>query len=108
MREIVRSASYLTTQPRPLSPLQWSDLSIFHLISRNSLVVFFFFFFFFFHLAAPPPPLPSTPIPFHWVSNSPGIFQPARTQYLLTGWEFLSIFQPSPTQCLDREWVYPG
>ena len=29
-------------------------------------------------------------------------------QYLLIGWEFLSIFQPSPTQCLDHEWVCPG
>ena len=28
-------------------------------------------------------------------------------QYLLIGWEFLSIFQPSPTQCLDQEWVCP-
>ena len=26
----------------------------------------------------------------------------------LPGWEFLCIFQPSPTQCLDHEWVCPG
>ena len=25
-----------------------------------------------------------------------------------TGWEFLSIFQLSPTQCRDHEWVCPG
>ena len=29
------------------------------------------------------------------------------TQYLLPGWEFLCIFQLSPTQCLDHEWVCP-
>ena len=29
------------------------------------------------------------------------------TQYLLPGWKFLSIFQLSPTQCLDHEWVCP-
>ena len=35
-------------------------------------------------------------------------FSQIPTQYLLTGWEFLGIFQPSPTQGLDHEWVCPG
>ena len=30
------------------------------------------------------------------------------SQYLLTGWDCLGIFQLSPTQCLGHEWVCPG
>ena len=48
---------------------------------------------------------PCYPVPFHCVGTSPG--QPP-TQHLLTGWEFLGIFQLSPTQCPDHEWVCPG
>ena len=42
-----------------------------------------------------------------WVIPLASFSQPA-THYLFSGWEFLSIFQPSPTWCLDHEWVYPG
>ena len=53
--------------------------------------------------SSPPPPYLSTgwAIPLASFSLTP-------TQYLLTGWEFLGIFQPSSTQCLDHEWVCPG
>ena len=51
-----------------------------------------------FHNQAPPP---GWAIPLASFSQTP-------TQYLLTGWEFLGIFQPSSTQCLDHEWLCPG
>ena len=87
LREIVRSASYLTTQPRPLSPLHWSDFSIFWLSPGYSSI--------FFQLT------PST-VPFHWhLSASPL----PTLQYLSAGWEFLSVFQPSLTQCLVSEYA---
>ena len=35
-------------------------------------------------------------------------FSQSPTQYLSAVWKPLSIFQPSPSQCLDHEWVYPG
>ena len=35
-------------------------------------------------------------------------FSQTPNQYLLTGWEFFSVFQPSPIQCLDHEWVCLG
>ena len=59
----VRSASYLTTQPTPFSPLQRNDLSIFQLSPGYSLIFF--------------PIEPPYPVPFQWVGNSPGVFQPA-------------------------------
>ena len=40
LRKSVRSASYLTTQPRPFSPLQRSDLDIFQLSPEYSLIFF--------------------------------------------------------------------
>ena len=63
LRECVRSASYLTTQPRPFSPLQRSDLGIFQPRTRYSSIFF--------------PIEPPYPLPFHWVGNALGIFQPA-------------------------------
>ena len=64
LRKSVRSTSYLTTQPRPFSPLQRSNLSIFQPSPGYSLIF------------SPNQALPY-PVPFHWVDNSPGIFQPA-------------------------------
>ena len=40
LRKSVRSASYLTTQPRSFSPLQWSNLRIFRLSPGHSLILF--------------------------------------------------------------------
>ena len=48
------------------------------------------------------------PVPFHWLGILLGFFTQPPTQYLLTGWAFLSIFQLGPTQCRDHEWVCPG
>ena len=90
MRNSDGSASYLTTQPRPLSPQQRRNLSIFQPILGHSSV---------FSVELHPPP-----IPFHWVAS----FRQPPTQYLSPGWEFLSIFQSSPTQSLDHDWVCPG
>ena len=97
LRKSVRSASYLTSQPRPFSPLQWSYLSIFQSGPGYSSI--------FFPIESP------YSVPFQWVGNS-GIFQPAPYPVSLVGipifgWEFLSIFQPSPIQCLDHKWVCP-
>ena len=97
LRKSVRSASYLTSQPRPFSPPQWSDLSIFQSGPGYSSI--------FFPIESP------YSVPFQWVGNS-GIFQPAPDPVSLVGipifrWEFLSIFQPSPTQYLDHKWVCP-
>ena len=86
----VRSASYLTTQPRPLSPLQWSSHSIF---STEPLVSLSFF-----QLNAPQYISTGWVIP--WLSSAN-----THTKYLLTGWEFLCIFQSRPTECLDHVWV---
>ena len=94
LRESVRSASYLTTQSRPFSPLQRRDLSIFQQSPGYSSI---------FSQSSP-----LYPVPFHCVGNSPGIFSQPLTRNLLTGWEFLGIFQQSTTQCLDHEWVCPG
>ena len=94
LRKSVRSASYLTTQPRPFSPLQWSNLGIF----QPSPVIPRFFF----PQLSPPTQCLST----RWAILLASFSQPP-TQYLLIRWEFLSIVQPSPTQCLDHEWVYP-
>ena len=94
LRKSVRSASYLTTQPRPFSPLQWSDLSIFQLSPGYSSI---------FSQLSPPTQYLST----GWAILLASFSQPP-TQYLLTGWEFLGIFQPSSIQCLDHEWVCPG
>ena len=40
LRKSVRSTSYLTTQPRSFSPLQWSNLRIFRLSPGHSLILF--------------------------------------------------------------------
>ena len=94
LRESVRSASYLTTQPRPFSPLQWSDLNIFQSRPRYSLIFF--------------QSIPSTQyLSTGWAILLASFIWPL-TQYLLTGWEFLSIFLPSPTHCLDHKWVVLG
>ena len=63
LKKSVRSASYLTTQSRPFSPLQWRDLSIFQQSPGYSSI---------FSQSSP-----LYPVPFHCVGNSPGIFQPA-------------------------------
>ena len=87
--------SLLSTQPKLFSPLQWSDLGIFQLSPGYFLI--------FFPIQAPSSstyPLGGL-FPWH-LSASP------HTQDLLPGWEFLCIFQPSPTQCPDHEWVDPG
>ena len=78
--EVVRSDSYLTTHPRPLSPLQRSDLGIFQLSPGYSSI--------FFSVEQPPPPY-THPVPFHWVGIS----------------RYLSA---EPHSCLDHEWVSPG
>ena len=62
LRKSVRSASSLTTQPRPFSPLQRRKLGIFQLSPGC--------FSMFSQLSTPCPP-----VPFHWVGNSLGIFQ---------------------------------
>ena len=72
-------------QPQCLSAKPWVFLDIFQL--------------------SPSPPTPkdlATGWVFPWAS-----FSQALTQYLLIGWEFISIFQLSPIQCLDHEWVCP-
>ena len=97
LRESVRSASYLTTQPRPYSPLQWSDLRIFQPRPGYSLI--------FSNQGAPTQYLSTG-----WAILLASFSRPP-TQYLLTGifWlEFLSIFLPSPTHCLDHKWVVLG
>ena len=94
LRKSVRSASYLTTHPRPFSPLQWSNLGIFQLSPSYSSI--------FFLQLSPPTQCLST----GWAILLASFSQPP-TQYLLPGWEFLCIFQLSPTQCLDHEWVCP-
>ena len=103
LRKSVRSASYLTTQPRPFSPLPRSDFGIFQLSPRYPLIFVNW------------TPISST----YWVERQLGrqlptvwaillaSFSQSPTQYLLPGWEFLSIFQLSPTQCLYHEWVCP-
>ena len=90
----VRSASYLTTQPRPYSPLQWSVLSIFQPRPGYSLI---------FSNQDPPTQYLSSGLAILLAS-----FSRPPTQYLLTGWEFLCIFLPSPTHCLDHKWVVLG
>ena len=94
LRESVRSASYLTTQPRPYSPLQWSDLRIFQPRPGYSLI--------FSNQGAPTQYLST------WWAILLASFSRPPTQYLLTGWEFLCIFLPSPTHCLDHKWVVLG
>ena len=94
LRESVRSASYLTTQPRPYSPLQWSVLSIFQPRPGYSLI---------FSNQDPPTQYLSSGLAILLAS-----FSRPPTQYLLTGWEFLCIFLPSPTHCLDHKWVVLG
>ena len=86
--------SLLTSQPRPFSPLQWSDLSIFQLSPAYSSI------------------FSSRALPAQYLSTGRAIllasFSQPPTKDLLTRWEFLRIFQPSPTQCLDHEWICPG
>ena len=86
--------SLLTTQPRPFSPLQWSNLGIF-----QSGPGYFSIFF------------PNRVPPIQYLSPGWAIllasFSQPPTQYLWTGWEFLGIFHPRPTQCLDHKWACP-
>ena len=91
LRKSVRSASYLTSQPRPFSPPQQSDLSIFQSGPGYSSIFF----------PSRVPLLSTFPVggKFWHLSASP---RPS-----IFGWEFLSIFQPSPTQYLDHKWVCP-
>ena len=95
MRKSVRSASYLTTQPRPLSPQQRKNLSIFQpspgYSSRFSV-----------ELHCLPPHT------FLLGGYSLASFRQPPTQYLSPGGEFLSIFQLSPTQSLYHDWICPG
>ena len=86
--------SLLTTQPRPFSPLQWSNLGIF----QPSPVIPRFF--------SPQLSPPTQCLSTRWAILLASFSQPP-TQYLLPGWEFRCIFQLSPTQCLDHEWVCP-
>ena len=98
-RQRVKSVSYLITQPRPLSPLQWSNLTILQLTLR-----YYLFYLFIFSVKLSPPPT----VPFHWVSSFQVVFffsNQSPTQYLLTGWEFLRVFQPSSTHCFDHEYA---
>ena len=93
LRKSVISASYLTTHPSHSVPYSEVTSTSF---SRAPGIYFF----------PSQAPLPSTfplrgQFPWHLWASTP-------TQHLLTGWEFHSIFQPSPTQCLDREWLCPG
>lgn len=92
LRKTAKSASYLTTQSRLLSPLQWSSHSIFSTEPRVPLSF----------LKLNPPQYISTVWVFPWLSAAS-----TPTKYLLTGWEFLCIFQSSPTECLDHVWVCP-
>ena len=94
LRKSVRSASYLTTQPRPFSPLQRSNLGIFQPSPRYSSI---------FSQSSPPTHYLST----GWAILLASFRQPL-TQSFWTRWEFLGIFQLNPIQCLDHEWVCPG
>ena len=86
----VRSASYLTTQPRPFSPLQWSNLGIFQPSPRDSLIFF----------SIEPP----YPVLFHLGCNSPGSFQPARYPVSFA-WVGLSLYLSTESHSLSRPWV---
>ena len=86
--------SLLTTQPRQLSALQRSNLGIYQPSPGYSLIFFFF-------SRSPHTQYLST----GWAILLASFSQPP-TQHLLTVWDF-GIFQTSPTQCLDHEWVYP-
>ena len=90
LRKTVRSASYLTTRPRLLSPLQRSNLSIFQLSPGFSLIFF--------------PIEPSYPVPFHWVGNSSGIFQPA-PHPVSFDWVGISLYLSTEPYSLSRSWV---
>ena len=81
--------SLFITQPRPFSPLQWRDLGVFQPSPGYSSI---------FSQSSPPPKYLST----GWAILLAPFSQPP-TQYLLPGWKFLSIFQLSPTRCLDHE-----
>ena len=87
LRKTVRSASYLTTRPRPLNPLQRSNLSIFQLSPGFSLIFF--------------PIEPSYPVPFHWVGNSSGIFQPA-PHPVSFDWVRISLYLSTEPYSLSR------
>ena len=82
LRKSVRSASYLTIHPRPFSPLQWSNLVIFLLSPGYSSI---------FSQLSPAIQYLST----RWAILLASFSQPP-TQYLLTGWVFFSVIQPSP------------
>ena len=92
LRESVRPASYLATQPTPFSALQQSDLSILQPSPRYSSI--------FSQLSSSTQYLSTG-----WAILLASFSQPP-TQHLLTVWD-LGMFQTSPTQCLDHEWVYP-
>ena len=87
LRKSVRSASYLTTQPRPFSPLQWSNLGIFQSGPKYSSIFF--------------PIKPPYPVPFTWVGNSSGIFQPAPHPVSL-GWVGLPQYLSTEPHSVSR------
>ena len=98
--EVVRSASYLTTQPRPVSPLQRSNLSIFQLSPGYSSI--------FFSVEQPPPPY-THPVLFHWVVIHLASFSHLpRSTFPLGGNFLVSFNRAEPHSCLDHEWVSPG
>ena len=94
LKKSVRSTSYLTTQPSLFSILQQSNLGIFQLSPGYPL--------FFSQLSYPPPP--HYPVPFPWVGNSPGIFQPA--PYPISfAWVGISQYLSAEPHSVSRPWV---
>jgi len=90
LRESVRLAFYLTTQSRPYSPLQWSDLRIFQPRPGYSLI---------FSNQDPPTQYLST----GWAILLASFSQPPM-QYLLTEWEFSRYLSTKPYS-MSRPWV---
>ena len=93
LRKSVRSVSYLTTQPRPFSPLKQSDLGIIQPSPRYSSNFF--------------PNKPSPPVPFHWVGCSPGIFQPSPSPAhpVSFDWVVISRYLSTEPSSVSRPWV---
>ena len=83
--------SLLTTQPRPFSPLQWSNLGIFQLSPSYSSIFF-------------SPIEPPYPVPFYCVGNSPGIFQPA-PHPVSFAWVGISLYLSAEPYSVSRPWV---
>ena len=82
--------SLLTSQPRPFSPLQWSDLSIFQLSPAYSSI------------------FSSRALPAQYLSTGRAIllasFSQPPMQYLLTEWEFSRYLSTKPYS-MSRPWV---